>query len=194
MAKKHKNTHRSDHRAGKNPLGHLRRNHHRRHHRNPFMGESIGLQVKRLIAGAAGLLADVYVPAWLLGMAGQPDSGWMSYLLAAGVVVAPAWALHKAGMSEAAKAYFVGSGAGFVWRAVDDLTGTQYVTVQSGTGMGSMLVPGSYPLPGPNVFSPYLRGRQAPMLTAPTGPSQTGSTMSVSSPATKGTSYFAYGG
>ena len=194
MAKNKKNSHRNRRRAGSNPHGHAMRHHHRRRSsRNPFMGESLGLQVKRLLAGAAGLLADVYVPAWLLGMMGQADTGWMSYLLAAGVVLAPSYLLHKSGMTEAAKAYFFGSGAGLVWRVVDDFTGTQYVTVQSGTGMGSMLVPGSYVLPGANVFQPYLRGRSQGMVTAPSGPSQSSSAMSVSSPISKGTSYFAYG-
>ena len=150
--------------AGKNPLGKPRR---RRSHRNPFMGESLSANLASLGAGAVGLLADVYLPAWALALLGQPDTGWLSYLLAAAVVVIPAYALDKANLKAISKAYFIGAGSGLVWRVIDNLTGQQYVQVES--GMGSFLIPANPPLPGPNVFP---AGRQRMMLP----PASTGST------------------
>ena len=144
---------------------------------------------KKVGAGAVGLAADVYLPAWLLALLGQPDSGWLSYLAAAAVVAIPTWALSKFGYSVVSEAYLVGSGAGFLWRVVDNLTGQQYVQVQ--TGMGSFLVPANPPLPGPNVF-PAGRQRMLFAQTGTTGQATGSSTMAVSKSPSSGMSYLVH--
>lgn len=171
MAKSKKNKgHHGHHPARKNPLG------------QPLMN-----LVKKVGAGAVGLLADAYIPAWILGMMGKPDIGWLSYLIAAGVVLIPTYALQKAGMSVASEAYLIGSGAGFAWRVIDAVTGQQYVQVQ--TGMGSFLIPANPPLPGPNVFPAGRNMIGLPAMSGTTGAGTAGSTMAVSKPA-GGMKYF----
>jgi hypothetical protein len=154
-----------------------------RHHRkNPFIGDSAGNNVRMILGASGGLLADVYVPAWILGMLGMADTGLTSYALAALTVLVPAWALHKFNFAQIAKGWLAGGGAAFVWRVVDDLTGQKYVTVQS--GMGSYLTNQQVVFPGPNLFGQYAR-KQLPAASA-------ASPVAVSSPVSKGVGYLKY--
>ena len=112
----------------------------------------------KLVTGAAaGLLGDVYVPAWVLSLMNRPDSGVWAYLIAALVVILPAWAFGKINWNQIAKGWLAGAGAGFIWRAIDDATGMKYVTVSS--GMGSFLTQQQIALPGANIFGQYARGQ-----------------------------------
>ncbi len=180
--------HRNRQRA--NPVGH-----HRRRRRNPgFLGDSLSTNLKSVLAGAAGLLGDVYVPSWLLGMFGMPDQGVLSYALALGIVALPAWALDKAGMKDAAKGWLVGSGAGVVFRLVDDFTGSTPVTIGKGSGIGAFTIPGQVALPGPNVFA-TLNKLAAPVAAANlTTPAGSSSQLAISKGAAKaGMGYFLHG-
>ena len=142
--------------AGKNPLAKRRR---RSATRNPFVGDSISNNAKLVAGAAGGLLGDVYVPAWLLSLMNQPDSGMWSYVLAALVVLVPAWAFAKINWTNVAKGWLAGAGAGFIWRAIDDATGMKYVTVQS--GVGAFSTQQQVVFPGPNLFGQYAaRGQR----------------------------------
>ena len=112
--------------------------------------------------------------------------------IAAAVVAVPAYALDKFGMKGAAKGWLVGSGAGFVWRVVDDLTGSSAVTIKS--GMGAFNIPGQVTLPGPNVFA-ALNKMAAPVAAAQlTSPAGSNSQLSISKGASKsGMGYFLHG-
>ena len=165
--------------AGHNPLA---RRHHRRGSRNPLLaGESMTNSVKLVGSAAAGLLGDVYIPAWLLSLMGRPDAGVWSYIVAALAVILPTWIFAKVNWPNVAKGWLAGAGAGFIWRAIDDATGQKYVTIQS--GMGSFLVPSQVALPGPNVFGQYAR-KALPAATA--------TAAVVSTPVGKGMGYIKY--
>jgi hypothetical protein len=143
--------------AGKNARPH-RRNPvmRRRHHRNPLLPTGMGT-VKLIFGSAVGLLSSVYVPSWVLAALGQPDSGLFSYALALAATLFPAYLLEK--MPDVAKGWLAGGGAGIVWRAVDDFTGSQPLVISSGSGMGSFFTkPLTFPLPAQSVFGPYARG------------------------------------
>lgn len=165
--------------AGKNPLARPRR---RRHSRNPFVGDSAANNAKLVAGAAGGLLGDVYIPAWLLGLMNQPDSGMWSYIIAALVVILPAWAFSKVNWNNVAKGWLAGAGAGFIWRAIDDATGMKYVQIQS--GMGSFLTQQQVALPGVNIFGQFNR-RAQPQLMASSGASPA----AVSTPVSKGVGY-----
>jgi len=162
----------------------------RHHKKNPgFIGDSISTNVKQIVGAALGFLGDVYIPAFLLGMVNQADSGPFAYLAAAATVLAPAWAAHKFGMPNLAKGWLLGSGAGFAWRIVDDVTGQKLVEVQVQTpeGMSSFFIPQNSVLPGPNVFGAYGRRSMAagagPSPVTATGAGKSTSVMSISKPA-----------
>jgi hypothetical protein len=143
-------------------------------------------QAKLLLGGAAGLFADVYLPAMLLGLAGKPDTGILSYAAAALVWLGGTWGLNKANMPNAAKGFFVGAGAALAWRAADDLSGTKLVQIDTGMGSFFVKVPNaSAPLPGPNVFP---GGRAA--LPAGASPSASSSPVAASAPAGGGMGWF----
>ena len=173
--------------AGKARRSHARKNpaHRRirRSYRNPdFVGQSL-LSNTVMVGGATGgLLGDIYLPAWLLKLINQPDTGTWSYILAALAVVLPAWLFHKINWPNVAKGWLAGAGAGFVWRAIDDATGANYVVVQS--GMGSFIQPASVPLPGANMFGQYAR------KALPAG--SIASPMAVAAPVSKGVGYVKY--
>jgi hypothetical protein len=196
MAKKSHHSKNKSHgrHAGRNPLGRPRHHRNRHHRRNPFMGESYTDLAKYGVSGAVGVLADAYLPAWLLGLLGKPDTGIIASLVALGFVLLPSYVFERAGMKKAALGYFTGAMGAFVWRIVDQVTGQQYVQVK--TGMGSFLVPVSQaqaPLPGPNIFPAGARRMlpaAAPAQTGSTGAASGASTMAVSKSPSAGVSYF----
>jgi hypothetical protein len=115
---------------------------------------------KLIFASALALLANVYIPGWLLGFFGVADAGLFAYFVAAVVVFGPAYALNRYPMF--AKGWLAGGGAGFVWRIVDDLTSNKYLNLSPGAGLSSFIVPGqNVVLPGQNQFAPYARGGPA---------------------------------
>lgn len=146
--------------AGKNARPHRRNpvmtRARRRHHRNPLPATGMAA-IKLIFGSAAGLLSSVYVPSWVLGALGQPDSGLYSYALALAATLVPAYLLEK--MPDIAKGWLAGGGAGIVWRVVDDATGSQAPLVVQLNGMGSFFTkPVNFPLPAQSVFGPYARG------------------------------------
>jgi hypothetical protein len=158
----------------KNPMGFRRR-----HRRNPYP-ETMQNAVKIVFSSAAGLLGSVYIPGWLLGLFGKADTGLFSYVAAALVAFVPPALLEK--YPNLAKGWLAGGGAGLVWRVVDDLTGNKYLTISSGTGMGSFNTTQSIALPGQNLFGQY--GRR-PQLSA-------ASPAALSAPVGKGMGYVKY--
>jgi hypothetical protein len=122
---------------------------------------------------------------------GRPDTGLFSYAAALGVVLIPAYLLNKANMQLASKSYFVGAGAGLVWRLIDQLTGQQYVSLDN--GLGSFLIPGNPPLPGPNVFPAGGRSMlPAPSAVSTAGKANATSPMQASNPTNAGMSYLVH--
>jgi hypothetical protein len=143
-------------------------------------GETMGKTATLVGAAAAGLLGDVYVPGWLLGMMNKPDAGVWSYIAAALAVILPTYAFSKINWPQVAKGWLAGAGAGFIWRAIDDATGQKFVTVTS--GVGAFSTQQGVVLPGPNLFGQFAR-KQLPAET---------SVAAVSTPVSKGMGYVRY--
>lgn len=182
MAKPRKNAKPHHRPAGKNPRAHERRRHNRPR-RNPFAGDTMGNNAKLVLGATGGLLGEELIPKWLLALLNQPDAGLWSYVLAALAVILPAWIFDKVNWKMIAKGWLAGGGAAIVWRAIDDVTSTQAVTVT--TGVGSFLTNQQVALPGPNLFSQFTRTQRA--LPAP------GSPASLSTPVSKsGMGYIKY--
>lgn len=155
MAAKRKRKATARHRARHNPLGRVRR---RRHSRNPFAGDTLNNNVKLIAGATGGLLGEELIPRWLLALMNRTDGGMWSYILAALAVVLPAWLFAKVNWNTVAKGWLAGGGAALVWRAIDDVTKSNYLTVQA--GMGSFLTQQNVVLPGPNLFGQFARGQR----------------------------------
>ena len=165
MAGKRKRKATARHRARHNPLGRPR--HHRRHHRNPFAGDTLNNNVKLVAGATGGLLGEELIPRWLLNLMNKTDGGMWSYILAALAVVLPAWLFAKVNWNTVAKGWLAGGGAALVWRAIDDVTKTNYLQVQA--GMGSFLTNQNVVLPGPNLFGQFARQRMLPPAASSPG-------------------------
>ena len=137
----------------------------RRHSRNPL--GMTWMQMLKLALGAfGGILASTAIPGWVLSMLGQPDSGFLSYIIATISVVGPAYVLRN--MTQIAQGYLAGGLGAIAWRAYDDVTSSNVLSINS-PGMSSFFTkPVRYPLPAQNVFGAYGRGGPA-MLTAGSG-------------------------
>lgn len=158
-------------RAKSNPF--RRRN---RHHRNPVFGYSnLTELLTALGAGIAGLVVDAYgsslIPASLA-------SNGATYVVEIALVALPAWLLSK--YPTAAKAWVIGAGANVIGHVIDDVSGTQYVSVSVNKGVSSFYLNGQqYVLPAPSVFKGLGPGGSRPLLNAAPTASQTVSPMSV---------------
>ena len=156
----------------------------RRHSHNPL--GMPWMQMLKLALGAfGGILASTAIPGYVLSMLGQPDSGFLSYVIALIAVAGPAYVLRN--MTQLAQGYLAGGLGAIGWRAYDDLSTSNVLSINS-PGMSSFFTkPVRYPLPAANVFGAYGRGGPA-MLTAGTGVGvgQTSSPMAVSQGAKAG--------
>lgn len=142
----------------------------RHHRRNPVFGYSSVMELLgALVAGAAGLIADAYLPSLLLGSLG---SNMAIYAGEIAVAALPAWLLAK--YPNAAKAYVIGAGANIIGHVIDDATGTQYVSVSVNKGgVSSFYMNGQqYVLPSPSVFKGLSPGGGRGLLNATPNASQ----------------------
>jgi hypothetical protein len=149
--------------------------HRRRHNRNPFGVTGNTKELVQLVIGAGGgILASVNVPGWLLAMFGMADAGILSYAAAIAATLVPAWLLKS--MPDIAKGWVAGGGGAIVWRAYDDLTSSNLLTITGRSGVQSFFTkPVRVPLPAGSVFSPYSRGARmgGPALLPAATPSAT---------------------